>query len=255
MDNLPARTATALPTVVSDEQRERRFLRWLTLNDGKPLPAKARADAQITIARMDVRLQPADAASFAGLIGSLLSITGGVGLSEDDRREWIKSAWVHLRDVPADLLERGCKVAGRYCDHPSKIVTTIIREIEAPLKERQRLRDEVATSLQHQDREPWEPTPFDKATRCTEEEAAAIMEEFGFSAMGTKPGAERGPRRMPTVEDYVAMGVPLDRAEAAVVAQRGLTAPAARDGAIQVGQAATVPLPRAQGQEKDRWAA
>jgi len=54
-------------------------------------------------------------------------------MAEDDRTEWLKVARMTLSDVPADLLVRGCEVARRTCDHPSKIVPAILAEIERPL--------------------------------------------------------------------------------------------------------------------------
>ncbi len=64
-------------------------------------------------------------------------------MTGDDRTEWLKVAQMTLADIPADLLARGCEVARRTCDHPSKIVPAILGEIEIAWKNR---RDRPAMS-------------------------------------------------------------------------------------------------------------
>jgi hypothetical protein len=49
-------------------------------------------------------------------------------LGSNLRREWLAVAWATLKHLPADILAIGCKAARQTCDHPSKIVPTIIAE-------------------------------------------------------------------------------------------------------------------------------
>ncbi|HEX7853837.1 MAG TPA: hypothetical protein VF503_09095 [Sphingobium sp.] len=166
-------------------------------------------------------------------------------MSEEDREEWYLGAVGQLRSLPADLFERGIEVAGRYCDHPAKIVPTIMREIERPWAERQRQRDDIAARLRAPSRNPWDPTPFDPADRCSGEEARTIMEECGISTRTAKRDIPRGQPTLPTVEFYMEVGgLTRERAEAAVSALRGLPLPRQRDAAVPVGRATSVPLPR-----------
>jgi hypothetical protein len=78
-------------------------------------------------------IQPATSRQFLAELGACLTLVAPTGMAEDDRVEWLKVARMTLGDVPADLLERGCAVARRTCDHPSKIVPTILGEIGTAL--------------------------------------------------------------------------------------------------------------------------
>lgn len=71
-------------------------------------------------------LQPADRETFGTELTACLALVVPVGMSEEARREWLSVAWITLQHLPPDLLARGCKVAREKCDHPSKIVPTVL---------------------------------------------------------------------------------------------------------------------------------
>jgi hypothetical protein len=50
-------------------------------------------------------------------------------MTEENRRDWLAVAWDTLKHIPADILTDWCGAKpGKKCDHPSKIVPTIIAE-------------------------------------------------------------------------------------------------------------------------------
>lgn len=117
----------------------------------------------------ELALKPATKDDFRRELTACLALCGGIGLTEDGRREWLRAAWGTLQDMPADLLERGCAEARKTADHPSKIVPTIIRETEEALHRRR-----AVTAR---------PTPQiagPKPEYCSPEEARAILDEFGL---------------------------------------------------------------------------
>lgn len=74
------------------------------------------------------RLQPATNEAFRNELTACLALVVPVGMTEESRREWLAVAWKSLDHLPADVLAMGCKIARQKCDHPSKIVPTIIAE-------------------------------------------------------------------------------------------------------------------------------
>ena len=74
------------------------------------------------------RLRPASNEVFRNELTACLALVAPVGMTEESRREWLSVAWKSLDHLPADLLAVGCTKARQTCDHPSKIVPTIIAE-------------------------------------------------------------------------------------------------------------------------------
>lgn len=105
-------------------------------------------------------------------------------MREQDRADWLRAAAVTLAGIPYDLLVRGCDVARRYADHPSKIVPTIFREIDEAWKYRKSERDKLLGRMQPPRKPyPWErdrEDTFDPKNRCSPEDAAAIKAQFGL---------------------------------------------------------------------------
>jgi hypothetical protein len=126
-------------------------------------------------------------------------------MSDQARTEWLITARATLNGIPADLLARGAAVARKYCDHPSKIVAQIMREIEEPWKNRKRAFAGRPEPRTHDD----EPRRI--AEVVTPAQIEEIKAEFGIS---TQPfghiAKPRGPLKMPTRADYIAMGVPTE---------------------------------------------
>lgn len=79
-------------------------------------------------------LEPATRDDFRDQLTACLALVAPSGMSDGERRDWLLSAWDALRDIPADLLERGCRAARLSADHPAKIVPAIMAEVEDNLK-------------------------------------------------------------------------------------------------------------------------
>jgi hypothetical protein len=58
-------------------------------------------------------------------------------MTGNDRSEWLKVAQMTLRDLPADLLARGCAKARETCRFPSEVVPAILNELEYAWPSRQ----------------------------------------------------------------------------------------------------------------------
>lgn len=65
---------------------------------------------------------------FRNELTACLALTAPAGMTEEGRRDWLMVAWDSLKHLPPDLLAVGAKAARQKCDHPSKIVPTIIAE-------------------------------------------------------------------------------------------------------------------------------
>lgn len=89
-------------------------------------------------------------------------------MTEEAKRDWLAVAWATLSHLPPDILAIGCKKARETCDHPSKIVPTIIAETKEMLGWR---RDAAR---------PVEPVKMIEPQCVTAAEAAQILKEFGL---------------------------------------------------------------------------
>lgn len=146
------------------------------------------------------RLIPSTASDLIGAVAPLLALTGGIGMTEDNRVEWMKAAGMALAHLPADLLRHGAKAAMRTADHPSKIVPTIIATTEDDYAARKRQVRDIA------------------------EHEALFGPEANNLPLPAPPaepltGRYRPPDprpRNPTVADYLALGLSRDEAVAAV---------------------------------------
>lgn len=73
-------------------------------------------------------------AVFRNELTACLSLVVPVGMSEEARRDWLAVAWQTLKDIPPDILKVGAHAARGKCDHPSKIVPTILAECKDMLQ-------------------------------------------------------------------------------------------------------------------------
>ncbi|PZU75568.1 MAG: hypothetical protein DI530_15045 [Sphingomonas sp.] len=149
-----------------------------------------------------------------------LTLTGGVGMTRDARREWYAAAYRAMDGIPADLLRRGAAVAMSKADHPSKIVPAIMAEIGAAWGARRNGAAALAAIWAGADNSPF-ALPAPGAERPNEDEVTAICRRFAvgrFSphSVDRDPAApapvgairdEHRPSRVPTREDYIRMGV------------------------------------------------
>lgn len=112
---------------------------------------------------------PASTDDFRNELTACLTLVAPVGMTEEAKRDWLMVAWGTLKHLPTDVLKSGCRVAREKCDHPSKIVPTILDAT----KDQMRLRREVA-----QDEQP--RTALPRPSYCTAAEAAKILAEYGL---------------------------------------------------------------------------
>lgn len=137
----------------------------------------------------------------------LLALTGGIGMTEGNRVEWMKAAGMALSHLPADLLRIGAKAAMKTADHPSRVVRAIVAATE----------DEYAARA--------------KQVRDIAEHEAFFGSQANNAALPPPPSEPLGRRyqppeprpRNPTVSDYIALGLSREEAVAAVQSRSTFT--------------------------------
>lgn len=137
---------------------------WEDIN---PMTALARQQGQQLPS--SERLQPASNEAFRNELTACLALVVPVGMTEESRREWLSVAWATLSHLPADLLAIGAQAARRSCDHPSKIVPTIISETRDLLERRR----ESSRPID-------QPRELPRPDFVTPTEAAEILREYGL---------------------------------------------------------------------------
>lgn len=80
------------------------------------------------------RLAPGSTDTFRNELTACLALVAPVGMTEEARRDWLAVAWGTLKHLPADVLSVGAKAARETCDHPSKIVPTILAETDQMMR-------------------------------------------------------------------------------------------------------------------------
>jgi hypothetical protein len=108
---------------------------------------------------------------FRNELTACLALTAPVGMTEESRREWLAVAWDTLRHLPPDVLASGARKARQICDHPSKIVPTIVSETKDQMQWK---REGEAEAMRHRQ------LPSPKPEYVTPEEASEILEQYGL---------------------------------------------------------------------------
>ena len=163
-------------------------------------------------------LTPATRTEFRDQLTACLILVAPAGMTEEARGEWLAIAWQELKHLPADLLEIGCRHARRTCDHPSKIVPTIIAETSDWIRRRREAaKDEARPALL-----PPRKSPFERRgepmSEAETEELNKFMANLGATARYRTDGSryhvepsetveDRSHPRTPTKADYIALGV------------------------------------------------
>lgn len=193
---------TAMTTQVDPAKRSvPRFLSLVSPNMKRVDPS-LRPFAEQALAEAGERLSPITRTEFAGTLLPPLALVSPTGMTEEDRNEWLKAAWIALDGIPLDLLKRGV-VAARFADHPAKIVPAILREIDEAWSRRRTDRTEILAAI-----EKMKPAPEPEAPRCTPEEARAIIEAVGLNIPPEKPDtSHRGKPIAPDAEWYRTQGI------------------------------------------------
>jgi hypothetical protein len=131
-----------------------------------------------------------DRLTFRNELTACLALTAPVGMTEEAKRDWLAVAWSTLSHIPADILVIGTMAARQKCDHPSKIVPTIIAETAQSMAWR---RDGEAARYEHM------ALPAPKPEYCSPEDAQRILSEYGLKRDWS---AEVSPGSKPTGRDH-----------------------------------------------------
>jgi hypothetical protein len=181
------------------------------------------------------KLRRASPEALVRILTPALALVGAVGMSPEDREEWIAAAAMALGHLPEEMLRDGIRVAMRKADHPSKIVPIVIEETRADLSfwRRQQEREQEAIAL---------PAPGNE--RPTHEEVDQVLAEHGIPPSYGREEQRRhsGPPRIPTAEDYIALGLEPEHAQRAAreVARELIKTPRHYDAAKPIG---AIPIP------------
>jgi hypothetical protein len=198
--------ATALQTTTAPAERSvPRFLSLVSPN-AKHLDPKLKPFAELALREIQSDLRPASRAEFAAALLPGLALVSPTGMTEADRQEWLKAAWIALDGIPLDLLKIGC-IGARYSDHPAKIVPAILREVEGMWKQRKASRSDILAAITKM-----ETPPLPTEERCTPEQAAEIIKRAGLKLDPDhrERSADYIPveqRPAPTAEDYKRWGI------------------------------------------------
>lgn len=182
------------------------------------LPAAPSSRAALEVRQADIYdLEPVDRGEFYGEIAPCLTLAAGVGMSQLDQHAWLEAAFIALEGIPIGLLQRGVKAAMLSADHPSKIIPAVVAEIG----------DSWTWRKAHRPLPSPAPAPIAPPERQIEaamtaaqiEEMNTIMARVGASTRYRPDGSRfeaateesrrhnLGPRRQPTRQDYLNMGV------------------------------------------------
>lgn len=61
-------------------------------------------------------------------LGRCLTLCAPSGMTQGDREDWLTVAIGEIGEIPAGAFSGACATARQTCDHPAKIVPTIVRE-------------------------------------------------------------------------------------------------------------------------------
>lgn len=209
---MPPTIATSL-RCDSDEWSSTRALAEIRRDGGE-------SEISATIARLRAGLVPMERERLRQRL-TILGSAMAPGRSSEDGAAWLAHMTGGLRDLPEDILLEAIDEwvkANRWLPQVSEL-----RELADPKADRRRRElarldaierliasgaDVPPAAPVSRQWPPQEPEPWDEAKRCTPEQAAAIMAEFGLKAE-TRETLRRhlGPPRMPTAADYAALGV------------------------------------------------
>lgn len=104
---------------------------------------------------------PADQDTAFNELGRCLTLCAPSGMSEDERTTWLATAYAEICHIPAKPFLSATAKARQQCDHPAKIIPTIIREskewadslLSVERTKRKQYENANAPKLGHQDYE------------------------------------------------------------------------------------------------------
>lgn len=206
--NLPARTSSAIQSLPISPAKL--IPAWVDLSDldaqqfHMPQVPPGQGDALRAASNAYLAAQrPSDHTQRQAILGELRLKT--ISRNEGDQETIARFRLLcdDLADVPADTLRQACKA---YANTPGARYFPTAGELRAftgPLMTENHAR---AYRLKLMAKES--DKAFRDEDRCTPEQAAAILAEFGIKGEQAKKLTNHlGPPRNPTREDYIAMGV------------------------------------------------
>lgn len=217
MDNAVVRTGGQVTATITPEVAQALRLIAYSARAGddeadirKRITPAIAAAASVQVAKAQSDLAPATLGDAKRELTPTLALVVPTGMGESDRAVWLASALLPLSGIPADLLAIGCAEARRTVDHPAKIVPAILAAIGKAWDRRKTdLRDALKI-----DRIARLPAP-DEPQIATPEEAAEAL-----GRLSTFTAAPRKAKPLPTVSDYMALGLTAEDACNAVADQR-----------------------------------
>jgi hypothetical protein len=146
----------------------------------EPTPWEDINPPMVSVPRRELQSQCSDQTDrkvFRNELTACLTLVAPVGMTEEARRDWLAVAWDSLQHLPPRTLQSGARKARLKCDHPSKIVPTIIAETAEEMVRYRHAREWDGSKML-----PGPPPDYVSA-----EEAAKILSEFGLkSSVGGK---------------------------------------------------------------------
>ena len=191
---------------------------------GMPVPPDQASALREAAAEHQLALQPSDPADRRAVLLGLRSATLLINERAEEAEATVKMLRVHLADVPLDILEAACRA---YCNAPGRrffpksagelrtFINPLVRERQGRAFRLLKLAERA--EAEDAERERIEADPL------TPEAIAAIKAEFGLDR--AMPGPVRAvtvlqpARPLPTVADYVGLGLSAIEAEQMVSAQ------------------------------------
>ena len=107
--------------------------------------------------------------TFRNELTACLTLVAPVGMTEEAKRDWLAVAWDTLKHLPPDIFTIGAHKARESCDHPAKIVPTIINATADMMRWR---REKLARDAELR------ALPAPKHDVCNPAEAAAVVAKF-----------------------------------------------------------------------------
>ena len=132
--------------------------------------------------RCSEALKPAGSEVFRNELTACLALVAPAGMSEEARRDWLAVAWGTLKDLPADVLQIGCAEARRVCDHPAKIVPTIIQATNDWMRSRKEAARAIIEPVGVLPKKPILDRRGERMTSAETDELNAALERLGATA-------------------------------------------------------------------------
>lgn len=182
------------------------------LSDPRAVSAQPSTQRSLQCRMRDITdLDPSSPAEIIEALTPVLSLTAPTGMDTEAKRLWFNAARTALHGIPIALLKRGAQAAMSKADHPAKIVPAIHKAVAEDWEWRRKHRANPR------------PQPEAYLPRVPDSEAKEVaveLEQLASRMKATTPiNGDRPHRPEPkvgTVDQYTALGLSREEAEAAV---------------------------------------